>query len=254
MEQMIRFTAVGTSHGDPTVERYNYCSLIEFPGFGGVLVDAGNPALATLIRMRYSIADLRYIFITHTHMDHIGNLPDILKHVQKHRSGRKLIIFIPEIDAAETILRFTELSHIPISPEVVEFRETRAGMILEEDGLTVESIPTAHLEKTVTGKFPSSGYKFSFGGKKLLFTGDLAYDFHDFPAAEEVDLMVTELTHYPWETAFPVLGKAPFKRLIFSHIGDQYNSPEAKAKFRSFADQYCPYPCTVANDGDVFEI
>ena len=63
----MKVTLLGTSHGDPTYCRFNTSTLLEVENYGAVLIDAGTPVLAMLIRQQIPLEKLRAIFITHMH-------------------------------------------------------------------------------------------------------------------------------------------------------------------------------------------
>ena len=104
LNKSVKIITLGTSHGDPTVERFNCSTLLDIPDYGGILIDAGTPVLGLLIRKNYPLENLRAVFITHMHQDHFGGLPDILKYwVKRLPADRKLKIFLPENDCRQLL-------------------------------------------------------------------------------------------------------------------------------------------------------
>ena len=92
-------------------------------------------------------------------------------------------------------------------------------------------------------------------GKKVLFSGDLAPDFMDFPAekARECDLVFCELTHFPLEKALPVLQTIAPEKLVFYHLHTPHQSAEGQAKIL----EKCAgldYPVILADDGEIVEL
>ena len=65
----MKIITLGTSHGDPTVTRFNSSTLFQI-GTADYLVDAGAPVNALLIRRNIPLSALRAVFITHQHEDH----------------------------------------------------------------------------------------------------------------------------------------------------------------------------------------
>ena len=66
-----KIITLGTSHGDPTCCRFNSSTLFKI-GEASYLIDAGAPANALMIRHGFKLHDLKAIFITHMHEDHVG--------------------------------------------------------------------------------------------------------------------------------------------------------------------------------------
>ena len=249
----IIITTLGTSHGSPTRERYNTSTLIEIPGADGFLVDAGTPVLASLVRKGFPIGNLKAIFITHMHEDHFGGLPDILKEwVKKGPRDKRLTICLPEPEAMETIFAFTELAHQKIHREMFDIRGITPDSTICLSELAVNAISTDHF--SMAGQnYPSYALICEIFGRKILLTGDLNRDFHDFPVGTEADIAFCELTHYQLEKALPTFSREKFGRLVFTHIGNAWHGAEAEARFRDFVS-ILPYPAEIAHDGDVFEL
>ena len=253
MESTIKITTLGTSHGSPTRERFHTSTLLEFPGTGGILADAGTPVLALLIRKGFPLAGLKAVFITHMHEDHFGGLPDILKQwIKTMPREKRLTICLPEPEAMETMFAFTELAHREICRDMFEIRSTSEKTPIEFPSLSVCGIPTDHFSNENL-RYPSSALFFRHGGKKILYTGDLSKDFHDFPVGTEADMAFCELTHYSLGQALDVLKKEKFGKLVFTHIGNAWHGQEAEEKFRRMVS-VLPYPAVIAHDGDEFEL
>ncbi|MBE6368136.1 MAG: MBL fold metallo-hydrolase [Lentisphaerae bacterium] len=253
MNKSVKIITLGTSHGDPTYERFNTSSLLDIPGYGGILVDAGTPVLGLLIRKNYPLEKVRAVFITHMHQDHFGGLPDILKFwVKRLPPERKLKIFLPEAEAMETIFAFTELAHRPIARSSFEVSQIAAGKLALGENLMVEAIPTDHFSNEKLS-YPSWALKFSTADKTMLFAGDLARDFHDFPTGHPADVAICELTHFALDKALDVLQKERFGKLIFTHIGNEWHGLEAAKTFSELVKDL-PYSAVMAHDGDEFTV
>nr|MBQ4317816.1 hypothetical protein [Clostridia bacterium] len=75
------------------------------------------------------------------------------------------------------------------------------------------------------------------------------------------DVCICEATHYQPESAMPLLMRANFDRLIFSHIADRWHIHVGSAwevnngeKTLLNCCKGLPYPVVVAHDGDEFLI
>ena len=140
-----------------------------------LLVDAGTGVGDLTLE---EMADIRYVVLTHSHLDHIAALPLMLDAVGSRRT-RPLQVFA----LAETIsaLRshvfngviWPDFERLPSPDEpFVRFHALHTGQRLELDNLHVEALPAAH---TV----PAVGYAVSAGGEDSphwVFSGDTGHN------------------------------------------------------------------------------
>ncbi len=261
----MKIYTLGTSHGNSTYCRYNSSTLYETNDGSLYLIDAGAPVESLIRRKGLEINKLRAVFITHLHDDHAGGLTGLIKQVIKYPNGRikPLKIFLPEKDVDKVLRQWLNCLHIYNIEEYIQFFVTEESEIYTDENITISAAHTAHLKTDDLSV--SFGYIISEkqSGKRILHTGDLNWDFKDFPKiAKDIhfDLCLCEATHYKPEYALPLLKKANIDRLIFIHIGDewhiyQYNSDwvvkNGEKELLSYYSEI-EYPICIAHDGDEF--
>lgn len=263
---------LGTGHGDSTVSRYNTSTAYETDDGRLYLFDVGAPAEASLRRRGLSVFDLRAVFLTHMHDDHVGGLTGLCKQITKYTGTadpeRVIPIYFPEERAIEPFRAWFRAVRENPDTGHFSYRAVQDGVIYSDDHLTVTAIRTCHL-RTISrseGDPCSFAYVLDFKkeGKRVLHTGDLCGDFSDFPKIaheEPFDLCVCEATHYSPEEHSGTLCTARFKRLVFIHVSDAWHvvvSPgwsvyNGEKKLLSLCRGF-PYPVQVAHDGDEFLI
>jgi ribonuclease Z len=240
----VKITFLGTSHGDPTAERYNVSFLLE-AGEAGYLFDCGSPATASLVRRGFDFGKLRAVFISHMHLDHCADLPNLLKHLIKHKLEPHACLPDPAaVSPVDSLLRLA----YPVPPGIkVMYQIIEPGRFFADGNVSVTAVPTDHGR----GSFPSFAFVIEAAGKKILYTGDLSASLDDFPvrAAEEADLVICELTHALPEVTENKLRSLALKRVVFTHIGPRYE----KAGILTLP-QGLPFAVSAASDGDVLRL
>lgn len=107
----VKIITLGTSHGDPTLSRFNSSTLFEIND-KLYLIDAGAPANALMIRKGLILQKLQAIFITHMHEDHVGGLPGLIKSLIKRPAAEQHTdIFLPEAVAIDRLIGWMQCMH-----------------------------------------------------------------------------------------------------------------------------------------------
>lgn len=246
----MKITTLGTSHGDHTYCRFNSSTLFESSS-QSILIDAGEPVNGLMIRQGKPFADLKAVFITHMHNDHVGGLPGLIKAAIKYaKPGQHTDIFMPE-NGVEAIKPWLEAQHLPIETPFISLNKVKPGLIFNNGVFSVTAIGTRHIRSN--DEPASYAYLIECEGKKVLYSGDLTSNFSDFPEiskSEDIDLCFCEATHYKPEVALPYLSESKIKRLIFNHVYDTWHG-EGEAKFKSYFASM-PFPVEIAHDCDEF--
>jgi ribonuclease BN (tRNA processing enzyme) len=186
------------------------------------------------------------------HGDHVSGLPVLIDTLLwRPESGQHTDIFLAEKEAPLALEAWLNVLHTHIDTELITLKTVSVGQIYQDDNIKVTAIQTQHLK--TKGNPVSFSYKIEAEDKKILYSGDLLYDFSDFPQIvrqEPFDLCICESTHYHPSKALPVFLECPLKRLIFNHIYDDWYDEGEKV----LLDYYktLPYPVEVAHDGDEF--
>lgn len=253
----MKIVTLGTSHGDPTPGHYCTSVLIQTAG-KYYLLDSGEPANATLVRMGLCSAMLSAAFITHAHIDHTGGLPVVIEQAEKYRfahPGIKMEVFVPEANLVSGLNAWRMANHTRRFDESVTVHDYKKGPVYSDEAIAVEAFPTAHLAELKEPTAQSYALKFSLEGRKVLFTGDLAADFHDFPldAADGCDAVFCELTHYPLEKAIPTLEKFHTGGLFFYHLWNKWQNAEGE-KIAYDMCAHLGYPVKITCDGFELEL
>lgn len=249
-----RIVTLGTSHGDPTYSRFNSSTLLQVNG-KSYLIDAGAPVNALMIRKKYRLQEIRAVFITHMHDDHVGGLPGLIKSLAKYPvDGQHTDFFMPSQKAIDGLLGWVRVQHRTWREGLMDFKVIAPEMIFEDENIRVTALRTHHLVDEEPAE-PTYGYQIDFNdGFRIVYTGDLRVDFSDFPQIiidEVSDICVCESTHFDLKRDIKVLQKCPIKKIIFNHVASFYHGEKEQDLIN--LGNMLSYPAFVAHDGDVFD-
>ncbi len=159
-------TPLGTSHGfDATGD---FTSFIIWVDGKGILVDPSSEALAYLDQIGVAPADVLYVFLTHVHADHDGGLIEKLVSGSPTRVIASDPVFRAFVEKARLVTgRDFEgerlVTHISAKPG------TRVRIEVAADCAELETRWNLH-------PIPTNGFKLTFGGRTLGYSGDTQYD------------------------------------------------------------------------------
>lgn len=244
---------LGTGSCALSQTRFNASVLLETEG-ELYLMDAGSPVDALLCRAGKDITRLRAVFVTHMHADHVAGLTTLVRATaMRGKRQDPLMIFLPEKNVAEAFHSWMKVMRVCPYEEVVTFYTVEPGMLYRDVHIEVQAIPTAHIAEDEPITF---AYALRGEGKKLLYTGDLCSDLHDYPAClqkEYFDLCILEATHYQPEAALPLLHASRLGALVLTHVHTPWQSKSgADALLRALDG--LPYPVHLAYDGFTLRI
>lgn len=246
-------TFLGTSHGDPTLTRFCSSTLYRF-GDCMFLIDAGEPVTGLLVRAGVKPAQLDAVFLSHMHIDHVGGLPALVHFIMKYPDeSQKTELFFPEMEGVTHFRNWMDATKAYIRPGQVSYTGLSPEFVWNKKGVNISCILTEHI-KAINA--PSYAFLMETDSFRVLHTGDLAGDFHDFPKIDPqkpVDICVCEATHIHnrLDQFIADVKDAPIKKLVFNHIGPLWT--DGNEKILEDAASVLPFPVVVARDGTIVE-
>jgi ribonuclease BN (tRNA processing enzyme) len=223
--------------------------------------DAGEGCSYTAHLMGVDLLSLSEIFISHTHMDHVGGLGNLLWNVRKLTTVRReqprfgdLTVYLPNLstfDGIMTVLRNTEGNFKTQYKNLAKRIED--GVIFKNGDIEVEAIHNTHLPRGEDGCL-SYSFIIRAEGKTLIYSGDLgSFDDLALPLSAGCDLLLMETGHHSAEQVCKTVRERALSvgRLYFLHHGREIldNYDDALRRCRAVRPD-----AVFCEDEDVFEI
>lgn len=248
-ETAMKITFLGCSHGVPEIDRFCSCTMIEV---GGKIyfIDAGAPMVDLIKRYGKKVEDVKAVFTTHAHGDHIGGIGTFADLLNWYFKDASVDLYMTEEKPVKAIIDYVEaIQNAPFDRERIRFNIIDEGFVYEDENIKVTAFPTQHLKKN-DGRRPSFGYLVEADGKRVVFSGDLSIhlreqDFPKIALEEEVDLVICEMAHFGVDKVSPFLDRCKTKELWFNHVGYFSTFEEIEALNGKFK-----FNIKLAHDGD----
>ena len=202
-EDGMRIIALGT--GTPNFRRSQASAawLVELGNGEKFLFDIGTGSLANLAALEIPYSWLDKLFVSHLHVDHIGDLDALfIGGWVSNRTGPLKVWGpdgkVPETGTKYAVDRLREMftwdltnrrGNMPSSGghiEVTEFDHSRSHVIYEENGVTIKSWPAVH------GIDGAVSYSLEYAGKKFVYSGDTVPNKWFLAEATDADLLIHE--------------------------------------------------------------
>jgi ribonuclease Z len=194
----IRVTLLGTGGPTPVMERFGPATLVEAGG-EVLLFDAGRGVLQRLFQLQPPLKEVRRLFLTHLHSDHVVGLPDLwLTGWLNGRPETPLRVWGPRgtgdmmahLDQAfrfDIRIRLYDDRPPPQGVEVLA-EDISEGVVYENNGVRVTAIEVDHSPVR-----PAFGYRVDYSGRSVLISGDTRSSEHLADCARGADVVVHEV-------------------------------------------------------------
>jgi ribonuclease BN (tRNA processing enzyme) len=244
----MQLITVGTACGFPKKNRFNSCEFL-LVNDALYVIDAGAPVADLIARYSLSYKNLRAVFITHPHGDHIGNLPAFVDLLNGYYKFGEVQFLLPN-QTCETYAKFiTQTLHGERLDERLSFTVYGSGVIYQDENVTFTAISNQHCKNSYSLLVEAEG-------KRVLLSGDLSKDYHDLPACAtdgSVDFILLECAHQSCTAVKETLPRLRANAVKINHLGRL--TPEGILS--ELLDELCSSlacPISLAADGETNEI
>lgn len=215
---------------EPFPDRNHTSWALELDNGNIYLFDAGENCSRTAYLSQMDLMQIKTIFISHSHYDHLSGLTNVFSTIRKMRAlyrdtqPRSIDIFMPEEKVWAGFNAFAEsIEAYPLHTEINDHILSDGGFFKNDD-IMVEFRGNEHVAKAENGDFRSFSFRITAGDKVIVYSGDVrsADEFADWSQKCDVVLMESG-HHHPWE----VCGKwrndnCQIGTVVFVHHGRDY--------------------------------
>lgn len=234
---------LGTCAGTKPIAGWHHQSFAIEAGQSVYLFDAGECSAYTAHLMGMNLLQVKSVFISHTHFDHVGGLANLFWNIKKlkgrftnQESCYKINLFIPDRNAwmgVKTLLeadRGNFLEYISVEPFDVQ-----DGIIFSDDNLLVEAIHTEHMGKTENSEWKSFAYKIICEGKTIIYTGDIGLgNMEDLDRIVcDCDMLLVETGHHSYTEVLDALKGKNIEMIAFIHNGEDIRKNPLQACYQA---------------------
>ncbi len=236
----------------PTRQRFTSAYALTVAG-KLFLLDCGAPVSGLLFQYGFDPIDVKAIFLSHWHMDHVAGLGLFL--VQNHLRQRPgpLTIYGPRGTRGKIRRLLTDSFLLPEDLNYkLRITNIKPNKKYKAALIRVSYFKTQHLErskyKTHFGrKAVACGMVIDGPGWRIVYSGDLRSPKELGPYTPGCDLLIHEMTHHQPKAVANFAEAAEIPHLVVSHLDSVYDEAPEKI-IRAFANRYSGQ-LTVAKDG-----
>ncbi len=227
---------LGTCSGTEPMPDMNHVSFAIKKDEKLYFFDAGENCARTAHLMGLDLLSIKNVFISHTHMDHVGGLATLLWHIRKLTKVKKtnprfgdINVFIPNLETFDGVWKILKNTEGNFACDyAMQPTKVKDGVIFDDGNLKVTAFHNHHLQQTedVTD-WLSFSYRIECEGKSIVYSGDVFnYTDLDVVIGDYADLLIIETGHNGVDKVYEYTKNKNLGRVCFNHHGREIiNNP-----------------------------
>lgn len=233
-------TILGSGTCVPSLKRSSCSVLIDIDGIK-LLMDSGAGTIRRLLEVQTSIFDISYIFYSHFHPDHSGELVSFLfstKYPEETKRTVPLTILAAKgFKDFYNRLKTAYGRWIELPPHLLNIIEldNKTQDLQRFNNFIVASIPVEHNEESLAWKITDKR------GRSVVYSGDTDYSENLVELSKNADLLICESAmpdnlkvkgHLTPVLAGEIASRAHVKKLILTHFYPECDNYDIKGQCR----------------------
>ena len=192
--------------------------------------DAGEGCSFTAHNLGVDILSVNKIVISHTHMDHIGGLANLLWNIRKLTFTKKsktrfdvIDLYLPVLESYEGIMMLLKNTEGNYKKDFeICAHKTNEGVLFDDGFMRVTAVHNTHLARQETDMPLSFSFLIETEDKKIVYSGDIG-DYCDLDEllSEPVDMLITETGHFTVQEVFDYTRDKEIDKIIYFHNGGE---------------------------------
>ena len=233
-KDQIRVTIMGSGWGFYRPGQVGASIYVELGNGESFLFDVGNGSTGNYKKMQIPYSAMTNIFLTHLHLDHIGDLPDLWAFGPSTDRIKPLNIYGPSGDTPELGTKYmieqmknfavwnlvSFQASLPASEgfkiNIHEFDyKKNPGIVYDKNGVVIKSFPAVH---TIDG---AVSYRLDWNGLSVVISGDTNPSMFMLENAKDADIILHETAPLPKD----MVEKMGYKKEVADRIVNSSHTP-----------------------------
>jgi ribonuclease BN (tRNA processing enzyme) len=249
----MKLTILGSGTTDPTTGRNEPGYLLEI-GKDLILLDVGSGSKEHIQDSGYNYLKVNHILISHTHVDHVADLPALFWSWWVRKKDKEIVVLGPK--GFEKFIQRMGAVFFPKYEDYFQFRikvKEMHNSVYKRNGWKVKSVYTWKQGHTFSPY--ALAYRIEYKGKSLVYGADMCYDYPQslVNISRNSDVLLIESAvpdqmadkgHLTPSRAAQIATEAKVKKLILTH----FYPPCEKYDIKKQAQKYFKGPIVLAKD------